>query len=62
MTDWILALILIFVVLAWAEHSAWVADRRRVGRKWKAKLRKKIKNMRTRRRNRREARRNNGTG
>ena len=44
MTDWILALILIFVVLGWAEHSLWIADRRRVGRKWKAKLRKKIKN------------------
>ena len=62
MTDIILALILIFLVLAWAERSAWVADRRRVGRKWKAKLRKKIKNMRTRRRNRRKLRRTNGTG
>ena len=55
MTDIILALILIFVALAWAEHSAWVADRRRVGRKLTARLRKKIKNMRTRRRNRRAA-------
>ena len=44
MTDIILALILIFVVLAWAEHSAWVADRLRVGRKWKAKFRKVCKN------------------
>ena len=55
MTDIILVLILAFTVLAWAEHSVWLADRRRVGRKWKAKLRKKIKNWKHRRRN-------NGTG
>ena len=50
MTDIILTLILIFVVLAWAEHSVWVADRRRVGRKLKAKLDKRIKNWKHRRR------------
>ena len=60
MTDIILALILIFVVLAWAEHSAWVADRRRVGRKWKAKMDKKVKNWKHRRRSRQQSRRNNG--
>jgi len=62
MTDIILALILIFLVLAWAERSAWVADRRRVGQKWKARTGKTIKNWRTRRRNRQQLRRNDGTG
>ena len=55
MTDILLALILIFIALAWAEHSAWVAGRRRVGRKWKAKLDKRIKNWKHG-----KSRRNNG--
>ena len=55
MTDIILTLILIFVVLAWAEHCVWLADRLRVGRKLKAKLDKRIKNWKHGR-----SRRNNG--
>ena len=50
MTDWILALILVFTVLAWAEHSLWLADKQRIGRKLKAKLDKQVKNWKHRRR------------
>ncbi len=53
MTDWILALILIFVVLAWAEHSPWVALQKRRALKLRRKVGKRIKNWRIHRRQRR---------
>ena len=46
-TDIILALILVFVMLAWAEHSAWMADRRKAVQKWRARVRKALKNRRS---------------
>lgn len=52
MTDIILALILVFVILAWAEHSAWMADRRKTVQKSRARARKASKNRRLLRRDR----------
>lgn len=55
MTDILLALILMVVVLAWAEHSAWVALRQRRALKWRRKVGKKVKNWRIHRRQRRQS-------
>ena len=50
MTDILLALILVFTVLAWAEHSMWLADRRRGGQKLRERIRRAHKNWRHSRR------------
>lgn len=46
MTDILLGLILVFAVLAWSEHSLWLADRRKAGRKLRDHIRLAIKNRR----------------
>lgn len=53
MTDILLGLILIAIVLAWAERSEWLALRKRRALKLRRKVGKKIKNWRIHRQQRR---------